>query len=195
MKQKLSEEDFEKFSNIFVKTYPYSCLYGKMDEIRTTALTSFTVEWPKVRIYCEGMIDLMKLNPDKHAEIFEFFSKLYPQDKERMLEEYQKYLQKNKFMTNTELISMSEKIGNLLFKVARFTKEDFENDPDCFVLLLKGLFNAGCKNLIFEIKEHFISLGISEEILNERGGMFFDEYLINQHIAHLKEIDDMIETK
>lgn len=93
--KKLSEEDFEKFSNIFVKTHPYSCLYGKMDEIRITALTSFTVEWPKVRIYYDGMITLMELNPDKHAEIFEFFSKLYPQDKERMLEEYQKYFNEN----------------------------------------------------------------------------------------------------
>ena len=95
-------------------------------------------------------------------------------------------------MTNTELITMSEKVGHLLFKVARFTKEDFENDPGHFELLLKGLFNAGCKNLIFEIKEHFISLGISEEILNERGGMFFDEYLIDHHISLLKGLDDFI---
>ena len=96
------------------------------------------------------------------------------------------------FKTNAELISLSEKIGHLLFKVARFTKEDFENDPGYFELLLKGLFNAGCKNLIFEIKTHFISLGISEEILNERGGIFFDEYLIDQHITHLKGVDDIL---
>ena len=94
--KKLSEEDFEKFSNIFVKTHPYSCLYGQMDMIETTPLTSFTVEWPKIRRYYDGMITLMELNPDKHEVIFEFFCKIYPQHKEEMSEAHQKYLENKK---------------------------------------------------------------------------------------------------
>lgn len=94
MKQKLNEEDFKRFSNIFVKTHLYSCLYGKMDETKVVPLTSFTIEWSDIRatLYCDGMTTLMQLNPDKHEIIFEFFCKLYPQQKEEMSEEYQKYL-------------------------------------------------------------------------------------------------------
>lgn len=91
-------------------------------------------------------------------------------------------------MTMNEIIRTSERMGLLLFKIAQFKSEDdFKNDKGEFPMLLKTLFGFGCKDLIFEIKNHFLSLGIPEDRLNEYGQGYFDEEEIDYIIKTLKQ--------
>lgn len=92
-------------------------------------------------------------------------------------------------MTMNEIIRTSERIGLLLFKIAQFkSEEDLKNDPGEFPLLLKQLYGFGCKDLIFKIKNYFLSLGIPEDRLNEYGYGYFNEEEIDIIIETLKQV-------
>ena len=96
-------------------------------------------------------------------------------------------------MTNTELIKEANKIGSLLFKIGHLqSEEDLKKEPGLFLpLLLKGLLLVGCKDLMLEVKQYLLSIGVPENKLDEYGKGYFDEEMFDSHIALLKSLDNI----
>ena len=80
----------------------------------------------------------------------------------------------------SKITTETEWLGKMLLKVKDVkTEEDLKNFKG-LGLLLKSLIAYNCYNLVYEIKDYFLSLGISKEIVEKYGRQYFHEgYLEN----------------
>lgn len=91
-------------------------------------------------------------------------------------------------MTINEVRKELNSMGELLLLVKDIkNQEDLNREEGKISLLLKGLLCYGCKDLILKIKSHFLSIGISEEEVNEYCCGYMEEQFIDQAVNTLKE--------
>lgn len=96
----------------------------------------------------------------------------------------------------SKITTEAEWLGKMLLKVKDVkTEEDLKNFKG-LGLLLKSLIAYNCYNLVYEIKDYFLSLGISKEIVEKYGRQYFHEgYLENCKWYYNQELKTWKEEK
>lgn len=96
----------------------------------------------------------------------------------------------------SKITKEAEWLGKMLLKVKDVkTEEDLKNFKG-LGLLLKSLIAYNCYNLVYEIKDYFMSLGISKETVEKYGRQYFYEgYLENCQWHYNQELKTWKEEK
>ena len=89
----------------------------------------------------------------------------------------------------SKIASEAEWLGKMLLKVKDVkTEEDLKNFKG-LGLFLKSLIAYNCYNLVYEIKNYFMSLGMSKETVEKYGRQYFHEgYLENCKCYYTQEL-------